>query len=120
MIHESKYWKDELLVVSRKLKTWKKLKNFSRLEGKLFRIEKNIFIGAYAVRKLLDSYKVASNLSNMPLNIVRYSPNGKEVTFMNKDDIDDLYDPDNGSLDQLPLREFCNQIVHSYVFIIDL
>lgn len=119
MISESKYWKDELLHVAKKLKTWKNLKNLNRLVQKSYLIEKNIFIGAYSVRKLFDSFKVTTHLSTTSLNVIKYQPTGKNVTFTSRLDIEELFDLENGMSYQFSLREFCNQIVHSYVFVIN-
>lgn len=55
MIHDSHYWKDDLLKLSRKLES--RLLQTRWGDRNLYIIEKEIFIGFYSVRKLIESKK---------------------------------------------------------------
>jgi hypothetical protein len=115
MIWESRYWKDELLRQSKRLRAQCQQKRWP--EASSARLELTLMSGFYAVRKLLESKKFSQNLMSKHLPVAEFPPSGKAVNLLNWHHIDRLFrldEPNNTSIDLLSL---CNQFVHSYVFV---
>lgn len=116
MIWESANWKEPLLHSA----TWlrrKRLTSGTR-EATYVRIEKEIFLGFYSVRKLLDTYKVSDTIKAMEFS-VKSHPNLKPVNYMNWHHIDRLYDLSQSAEENRDIRYLCNRFMHSYVFLIN-
>ncbi|MEI6874502.1 MAG: hypothetical protein WCL50_05155, partial [Spirochaetota bacterium] len=61
MIHESYYWKQPLLVSAGRLKRYRKARQLGQKQ--LLRIEKDVLIGFYSVRKLLETpFKISDGI----------------------------------------------------------
>lgn len=73
MIYESSYWKSDLL----KLATRLQLRLIQTRWGKknLYTLEKEIFIGFYSIRKLIESKKVSSSIKNKSYEIKKFVRN---------------------------------------------
>ncbi len=115
MIWESCYWKDDLL----KSVKWLKEKVISRRrpsEKLLVEFEKCMFITAYQVRKLIEAKKLSNSLVDSSLPITEYG-NIKKVTLMNWHRLDELYDFDAPKTDNISIKNVCNLLIHSYVFV---
>ena len=115
MIHESYYWRKELLKISKSLKKriqYKKEWN----DSKYAKFEKEIMFGFYIVRKLLEANKLTSDFSSLRLECKVYPSNGKQITLMNNHRFDENYDLENPTIEKRELRFFINQFVHSYIF----
>jgi len=76
MIHESYYWKDDLLKLSRKLES--RLLQTKWGERNLYTIEKEIFIGFYSVRKLIESRKTSNSIKSKFYDIKEFPHNGNK------------------------------------------
>lgn len=113
MIDESHYWKQPLISAA----TWmKRLRISSSGQGRsLVRLEREIFVGFYAIRKLLDTMKVTDATRALSFGL-KYSPCVKQVDYMNCHRVDSLYDLNSVSVENRGLAFLCNQFVHSYVF----
>lgn len=118
MIWESEHWKEPLLRLASKLVRWGKPREWT--ERELVRIEKDIFVAFYSIRKLMDAKKLSDSTEIMPVNVSIYPSKGSAVTIYNWDKIDKLYDLEVKNLSQRNLRFICNQIIHSYVFMPDI
>lgn len=79
-------------------------------------LEKEVFFAAYSIRKLIEAKKLSEEVcgSQWPMKV--YS-NLRGVTWLNWHKIDELYDFDNGSCEYLEIYNFCNLLIHSYVFV---
>jgi hypothetical protein len=73
-------------------------------------------LSAYAVRKLLESGKISDEVESAWLRAVAHPSRGSTVDIVNWDKIDELYELSTHTAVNLSLREFCNQVVHSFVF----
>ena len=113
MIDESHYWKQPLISAA----TWmKRLRISSSGQGRsLVRLEREIFVGFYAIRKLLDTMKVTDATKAFTFEL-KCSPCVKRVDYMNCHRIDELYDLHSDSVENRDLTFLCNQFIHSYVF----
>ena len=116
MILESSYWKDPLLDSALRLLESPSDENFN--EAEMVQIEKDIFIGFYAVRKLMDTIKIKDSTKNLKVKL-RCSPNIKKVNLRNKHRIDELYNLKKFNQESRTLKFVCDQIVHSYIFMIE-
>jgi len=116
MIWESGYWKDPLLDLVKKIESWESRKDLD--EPDLVDIERQIMMGFYSVRKLLEAKKLSDQVALISISAKSF-PNLKNVNLLNWHHIDTLYDLNNPKEVQLHLLFAANQLIHSYVFIID-
>lgn len=114
MISESHYWKRPLLRAA----TWlERLRIEDANEERiLVRVERELFVGFYTIRKLLDTFKISPSTRMMMFEMV-WSPCIKTVDYMNAHRIDELFDLDVKHAEQRDLAFVCNQFIHSYVFV---
>ena len=115
MIYESSYWKNDLLKSSKNLN--KRVNQKKWYKRSFVSTEKEIFTSFYAIRKLIESSKLTNTLADKSFSAMSYKSLGKVVTQMNCHNIDELYDFDNERKVDLTLRNICNLIIHSYVFL---
>jgi hypothetical protein len=114
VIHESAYWKDDLLRRSSLLRRYMVQKRWS--EASFARCEQTVMIGFYSIRKLMEAAKLTDLLTRASVSIRRYPAKGKPVTRINRHRVDELYDLNASEKQNLSLLELCNQFVHSYIF----
>src|SRR5215467_6617939 len=95
MISESWYWKKPLLDMAMRLQKFRTAKRLT--PKRLIQIERDVFIGFYSVRKLIESQtKLTDATKSLKLSVERY-PNRKRVNWFNNRCIDELYDLDKRS-----------------------
>jgi len=114
MIYDSRNWKEPLL----KAAVWCEAvrlndKNSDRV---LVRVERELFVGFYAIRKLLDTFKVTDKTRAKTFTL-KWSPPKRTVDYMNWHRIDKNFDLKVVRSETRNLRFMCDQFVHSYVFI---
>ncbi len=116
MIYESSYWKEPLLDSA---KLFADYKDYSELnEQSLVRIEKDIFVGFYSIRKLLDTIKVTDELKNKKYSLQWHKHRGTDVTFINNHKIDELYELGASNKENRDLWFIASRLIHSYIFTI--
>jgi hypothetical protein len=115
MIWESSYWKEPLLDAATWLRRVRFRENTS--EKTLVRIEKEIFLGFYSVRKLLETIKVSDATKKQQYELT-WHQNIKPVDWLNNHKINDLYDLQASSQESCDIGFICNLFIHSYVFVI--
>ncbi|MBX9917599.1 MAG: hypothetical protein K2Y07_10250, partial [Nitrosomonas sp.] len=114
MIHESEYWKTPLLRAAAWLE---KLRiNEESAERSLVRVEKEIFIGFYSVRKLLDTFKVSDKTKAMTFEL-QWFPCIRKVDYFNAHRIDTLFDLNKINKETRDVQFLCNQFIHSFIFV---
>ena len=117
MIWESSEWKEPLL------ESAVRLENFSNSgevkESAFVVIEKDVFIGFYAIRKLMDTSKISDSTKELAIKLKCF-PNLKPVDYLNWHRIEKLYDLGSKQSETKTFRDLCNFIVHSYVFMPEL
>ena len=114
MIHESSYWKDDLLNLANRLE--RRLLQTRWGDKNLFIIEKEIFFGFYAIRKLIESKKISNSISKCKHKIREFPYVGNPdllLTHMKEND----YDFSKGKTANLTTVELCNQFIHSHHFL---
>jgi len=113
LIGESSYWKEPLLESASRLAEYSKPKDLE--EAELVQIEKDMFIGFYAIRKLMDTVKIKDSTRELKVQL-SWSPNLKRVDLFNSHRIEELYDLEKTGNETRTLKFLCDQLVHSYIF----
>jgi hypothetical protein len=114
MIFDSGPWKSDLLATA----TWldKVRINQRNYERNLFRVEKEVFNGFYAVRKLLDTFKVTDKTKAKTFNL-KWSRQIRTVDYQNWHHLEKNFDLKATHKETRNIRFLCDQFIHSYVFI---
>ena len=118
MIFESSPWKQQLL---RDAGTLKRISKIPLEDGNedvlLTRLERLIFLGAYSMRKLHESGKLSTDWTKTRLSCSRFEFVGKSPpTFLDSHKIERFYDLANPLDVRMPSDEFCDRVVHSFIF----
>jgi hypothetical protein len=92
VIEDAAQWKDELVTVADRLEAKTKQTRWTDRTGLL--IERDFIVGAYAMRKLVDSRVVSSELRKRHIPVRRY----------------------DGRRGTLSVRKLCHEIMHSFAF----
>jgi hypothetical protein len=113
MIQESCYWKAPLL----RSANWLERLHITgaTAERSLVRIERELFVGFYGIRKLLETFKLSPGTRTLKFSL-SWSPCVKMVDYMNAHCIEELFDLSVTNTEERNLEFLCNQFVHSYVF----
>lgn len=115
MIFESHYWKKELYKINKKIIKRKESNNFWT-ENQYGTFEKEIMIGFYIIRKLVEAKKLTTKLLNSTIEGNKYLNKGKDITLMNFHRFDEFFNLDSPVKHNFDLAFICNQIIHSYIF----
>lgn len=114
MIWDSKEWKEQLLTTASWLTKVRIAENTR--ESTYVRLEREVLLGAYSVRKLLDTLKVKDSTKRICLGIDRYE-NRVRVSHLNMHKIAEAYDLSSKRSEERNLRFICDRFIHSYVLI---
>ncbi len=114
MIHESSYWKRDLLKVSDRLE--RRLVQTRWGQKNLYALEKEIFIGFYSVRKLIESRKVSSSMKSKTYEVMQFSYRGCPESILG-DLAEDAYDFSKANKRRVSIHQLCNQFIHSHYFV---
>jgi hypothetical protein len=116
VIWESSYWKEDLRRLANKLKARKIQKKFP--QRSLACLEKDIFIGCYIIRKLIDAKKLSDSILSLKFSVRFHSSIGRKPTWFSWDrDFDRSYDFKNVHTEAMSLPYLCNQLIHSFIFV---
>lgn len=113
MIQESRYWKEPLLRAANWLENLRIKERAA--ERSLVRVERELFVGFYGIRKLLETFKLSSSTKNMRFALA-WSPCIKRVDYLNAGCVHELFDVQLVHIEERDLEFLCNQFIHSYVF----
>jgi hypothetical protein len=116
MIWESGPWKQDLARRAKSLRGRKSQRRWP--ESSLAHVEQDLFVVAYSIRKLLDATKVSDEVEGTPISARTHKSKKRVIDRLNWHKIDELYDLSTSHPVRLTLREFCNQIIHSFVFVL--
>ena len=114
MIHESSDWKDPLLTSARRFRRFQKLANLS--EAVLAQIERDVFVGFYSIRKLIEKPGALTDAAMSSTWRCTSFPNISPVTLLNNHRLHELYNLSSRQQATKDLGFLCHQIVHSFVF----
>lgn len=116
MISDSIPWKDELLKIADSLEQRTTQQRW--LERTSFLVERDVMVAAYAIRRLLEARKISDELAMIPVTVMRHSLIGKPADVMTRNEFDEHYDMHQPEPVQLTITEFCNQVIHSWVWML--
>jgi hypothetical protein len=114
MIFESSYWRDHLFKQARFLHDKQSQRKWT--ESSFSRLERELMIGFYSVRKLAEAQKISSALYKQPVKLLSYRSTGRSVEHLNWHKLDELYQLSSADSIEKPLSFVTNQIIHSFVF----
>lgn len=114
MISDSLYWKDELLKLSQKVGLRLAQRRWS--QRSLFAVEKEVFIGFYSIRKLIESKKISSPISGKNYK-VREFPRNSQPDISLIDNPSKEFDFTKYKHVDISIADMCNQFIHSYYFL---
>lgn len=115
MIWESSYWKADLLRFADQLGRARKTASSSASKTYVS-VEKAVLMGAFVVRRLVESHKLSDSTAGMLLRVNRVPPTGKRVTLLNNHRLEELFDFARSGRSRQALPFLCNQAIHSYIF----
>ena len=106
---ESYYWKEDFLIMAKKLNPVKKPPRWS--EKLQVNFEKEIIISFFMIRKLVESRKFSKAITELEVVVYR-SPCVKSVNNMNFIFINELYDFEREEIVTKNINFICNQFIH--------
>jgi hypothetical protein len=114
MIYESEPWREELVRIASRLEKRYTQKRWS--ERSFYLLEKEIFLGAFAARKLIESRKVSDRVAKSRIQVARYPAGSEAITLLNQHKFQELYNLYANEKESLTYRDICNQFIHSSIF----
>jgi hypothetical protein len=115
MIDDSNPWKYDLQKVADRLEKRKSQHRWT--ERSCFLVERDVMISAYAIRKLVDAFKLSDEILAQRVSVLRFALLGGVPDFLNWHHIDKYYDLNDGTRMQIKLIDFCNQVIHSFIWV---
>jgi hypothetical protein len=112
VIGDSVPWKSEIRRIADRLEKRPRQRRWT--EHTYFMIERDIMIAAFATRKLIDARKLSDEITRRELVVIEHPRSGRVLDLLNHQRFWAHYDLFAGTETRLSLREFCNQIIHSY------
>ncbi len=119
MITESYYWKRPLLTGAAIIRQYMDKEDIS--DAQFARIEREVFIGFYAVRKLMEATgKVGPGTRYMNVALQWYSKRVSQpiVDWYNRGEFWELYDLENPMTEQRDVLYVAHRLVHSFIFVL--
>lgn len=113
LIYGSSFWKDDLLKLAKKLELRLAQKRWT--EKSYFAVEKEIFLGFYSIRKLIESRKVSDSIADKTFKIHEFPKNNKIETLITED-FSKEFDFNKSKRVEISIAKICNQFIHSYFF----
>jgi hypothetical protein len=116
MAIESLYWKEELARIAKAIRPIAKPKRFS--ERAVCTVERDVMIGCFIVRRMIELKKVSSHVAQSELDVLS-APTVKAVNKLNQFSIDKNYDWGAEKTVKKSVIYICNQCIHAYVSFIE-
>lgn len=114
MIWDSLEWKENLLSTANWLSRVRLTEKTS--ESTYIRLEREILIGAYSVRKLLDTLKVKDSIKQTSMCIDKFN-NKERVNHLNMHKIAEVYDLTSRQSEERNIRFICDRFIDSYLLV---
>ncbi|MEJ5070123.1 hypothetical protein WH292_19890 [Enterobacter sp. MYb186] len=114
MIHESSYWKDDLLKLANRLEL--RLIQTRWGDKNFYTIEKEIFIGFYSIRKLIESKKISDSIKSKLYELKEFPYEGSHGSTIDPYKLKD-YSFNKSKISKISIASLCNQFIHSYHFV---
>lgn len=117
MITESYYWKRPLLAGAAVIQKYMDKKRTT--DAQFARIEREIFIGFYAIHKILEAVgKVGPETREIKVKLKRYNKTSVQpkTDWYNRHEFWDLYNLDEYIVEHRDLIYVSHKIIHSFIF----
>jgi hypothetical protein len=114
MISDSVPWREELRKSAARLLRWSTQRRWT--ERTYFLAERDIMMGAYSIRRLVDSSKSSSLLPGKRIRTLRYHLVGRKPMLFDHFNPEQFYNLREPTSSELEVATLCNQIIHSFVF----
>jgi hypothetical protein len=114
VISESRFWKEDIEKIAKRMRKYSIQSRWT--ERSHVNFEKDLFIAFYAVRKLIEAKKLTRTVLGLQLKASSFPSTGKGVTHLNSHKIDEHFDLEKKTSENLDLAFVCNQIIHSYIY----
>lgn len=108
---ESIYWKEELTRIAKTIQPVVKPKRWTERAACI--VERDVMIGFFIVRRMIELKKVSSKIAKMRLEVFS-SPVTKKITWINSHKLDENYDWKAEKTEYKPTLYICNQFIHAY------
>ena len=116
MIWDSEPWRNHLLASARALAKHGKTTTVTEHTSVL--VERAVFFGAYVMRKLDNSYKLSTSWRGTALKCKRFPPTSRRrPSLIDWHHIDRHFDLSKPQPDTISARDYCDLVVHSFVFV---
>jgi hypothetical protein len=115
MIWESSPWKDQLILDAEIIQRWASKTRMSARRSTL--LERKIFVSAYAIRKLYESYKLSTAFHDRSLACCTYPAKASSITPLSNHRVEKLYDLYRPNTETVFARHLMDIIIHSLVFL---
>lgn len=114
MISDSIFWKNDLLKLASKLE--RRLIQQRWSEKSFYTLEKEIFLGFFSIRKLIESKKISESMAKKTYQIYEFPKNKNTENIV---PINTENDFEFGKMTKvyITISDLCNQFIHSYHFI---
>ena len=73
---------------------------------------------SYAIRRLNEARKLSDDLAKTCVPVIRHKLTGSVPDISNRHEIWDHYELENGSPDHITISHLCNQLIHSFVWLL--
>lgn len=114
MIGDSVPWREELLKSAARIRRWNTQKRWT--SRTYFNAERDIMMGAYSIRRLIDSEKSSSRLSIRRVPTRRYPLIDRVPMLLDHFNPEQFYNLNEPMNSELAVGWLCNQVIHSFVF----
>ena len=115
MAIESLYWKEELSRIAKIVRPVCKPKRWS--ERAVCTVERDVMIGFFIVRRMVELHKVSSRIAKAQLDVFS-APTIKAVNEMNRFSVEENYNWDAERAEQKSVLYVCNQCIHAYLSLV--
>lgn len=113
---ESIYWKEELSRIAKSIRPVSKPKRWS--ERAVCTVERDVMIGFFIVRRMVELSKVSSRVATGKLDVFS-APVTRNVTKVNRFSVEENYDWNAEKAERKLVPYICNQCIHAYLSYVD-
>jgi hypothetical protein len=118
MIWESQPWRDELARIADRFESWRESYDLDD-EQVAFEQERDAFLSAFIVRKLIEARKLSNSLLAATVTTDAFPLIDRAPDHMNWHRLGEFYDWERVVSTTLNLEQLCNQLIHSFVFVVE-
>lgn len=116
MIWDSSPWKYDIGKIAFNLDRRSAQKRWS--SSSLARVERDVMVGFYMVRKLVEAKKLSDALVAHSLTLRLHRRIGRVPDLLNWHHLDRAFELDQHTVATRSLKFVCDQVVHSYIFMV--